>query len=416
MGTAAAAHEESMPGNVDSLINALTRGKIDLSLRYRYEHVDDNAAKDEADASTLRTTLGYTTGSFYDVSARILLQDVRDVGLDDFNDATGRPNAKTRFAVVADPSDTDFIEGYLGFAGVAKTTVKLGRQIITYRKAPFHRFMGTVLWRQNWQNHDAISIENKSLPHTTFRYAYSWNVNRIFTDEAIGAKANFDSNSHFINLQYDGFRYGKFEAYAYLLDFDNSVANSTATYGLRFNGGYPLSKTFKAIYTAEYASQDDYGDNPLNVNEDYFLGEIGGNVKLGNVINSLTLKFSYELLEGNGASSFRTPLATGHAYQGWADRFLTTPRDGIEDFIVTGVARAFGVKFIAAYHDLSSDNDSYDYGAELDLQATVSFKKSITVGLKYSDYNADANALNVARNGNIATDVSKLWVWTQFKY
>lgn len=151
----------------------LTGGKFDFSARYRYEHVDDNIASDQADASTLRTTLGYTTGIFHDFGARILLQDVRDIGVDDFNDATGRPNAKTNFAVVADPSETDFLEGYISFAGLPNTTAKAGRQIITYRKAPFHRYMGTVLWRQNWQNHDAVSIQNKSLPDTTINYAYS---------------------------------------------------------------------------------------------------------------------------------------------------------------------------------------------------------------------------------------------------
>ena len=114
----------------------LTGGKFDFSARYRYEHVDDNIASDQADA-------------------------------------TGRPNAKTNFAVVADPSETDFLEGYISFAGLPNTTAKAGRQIITYRKAPFHRYMGTVLWRQNWQNHDAFSIQNKSLPDTTINYAYS---------------------------------------------------------------------------------------------------------------------------------------------------------------------------------------------------------------------------------------------------
>ncbi len=83
--------------------------------------------------------------------------------------------------------------------------------------------------------------------------------------------------------------------------------------------------------------------------------------------DSITLKFSYELLEGNGTTSFRTPLATGHAFQGWTDRFLTTPADGVEDYYFTAVVKALGANFIASYHMIESDNMSYDYGDELDL-------------------------------------------------
>jgi len=153
----------------DTFWKALTGGKFDFSARWRYEHVDDDTAADQANAATIRTTLGYTTGTFYGFGARLMGQDVRDTGLDDFNDATSRPNAKTNFAVVADPSETDFLEAYLSFAGVQNTAAKLGRQIITYRDAPFHRYMGTVLWRQNWQNHDAFTIENKKTARTNIK-------------------------------------------------------------------------------------------------------------------------------------------------------------------------------------------------------------------------------------------------------
>jgi hypothetical protein len=407
----------------DTFWEALKGGKFDFSARWRYEHVDDNIAADQANAATIRTTLGYTTGIFHGFGARLLVQDVRDTGLDDFNDLTGRPSAKTNFAVVADPSETDFLEAYLSYAGVPNTTAKLGRQIITYRDAPHHRYMGTVLWRQNWQNHDSFTVENKSLPDTIIRYAYSWNVNRIFTDESIGTganAANFDSDSHFVNIQYGGLPYGKFEGYAYLLDFENSLVNSTETYGLRFNGGYPVAETAKIIYTAEYAIQDDYGDNPANVDEDYFLGEIGASFKLGKLIDSVMVKFSYELLEGNGSTSFLTPLATGHAFQGWTDRFLATPKDGIEDYYLTMMATVLGAKIIAEYHDINSDNLDYDYGDELDLFIEKTFLENYTVGAKWGVYDADRNINNVTRNAGsfvgVANDVSKIWVWGQIKF
>ncbi|MCG8324739.1 MAG: hypothetical protein MI673_04415 [Thiotrichales bacterium] len=404
-------------GDDDLFWDALTGGKFDFSARYRFEHVDDDLAMDQANASTIRTTLGYTTGTFHGFGIRLMGQDVRDVFVDDFNDGTMRPNSKTRYAVVADPSETDFLEAYLSYNFPANTTLKLGRQIITVRKAPFHRYLGTVLWRQNWQNHDAFTVKNTWFKDTVIRYGYSWNINRIFTDESpVDGRANFDSDSHLFNIQHSGFEYVKLEAYAYLLDFDNSRANSVETYGIRMNGGYPLMDKIRLIYTAEFASQDDYGKNPLEVDENYYLGEIGASFQPGNLIDKLTLKVSYEVLEGNGTTSFRTPVATGHAFQGWADRFLTTPADGIEDLYLTAVVNAFGAKFIASYHMLESDNLNYDYGDELDLLISKTFKKHYTLGSKIAIYDSDTNANNLARGGSRAADVTKIWAWIQIKF
>ena len=128
----------------------------------------------------------------------------------------------------------------------------------------------------------------------------------------------------------------------------------------------------------------------------------------------LLLKASYELQEGNGgADRFVTILGTNHAYQGWADKFLVTPGDGVEDIYLTAVTTAYGIKFVAAYHDFSSDNNSYDYGTEFDVMATKKVGKNYTVGLKYADYNADNNALNI---GPTAVDTTKMWVFRSAKY
>jgi len=406
--------------------DAITDGKVDFSVRYRFEHVEDDRVNSatglklkDADASTIRTTLGYKTGQFHHFGARLLLQDVRDIGADNFNDATGK-SSKTAFAIVADPSDTDFLEAYLSFDGLSNTVIKAGRQIITYRDAPFHRFMGTILWRQNWQNHDAVSMVNTSLPDTRVSYAYSWNINRIFTDEAVSPKNEFDSNSHFINLKYSGLSLGSLEGYAYLLDLDNADAFSTHTYGARFNGAYPVGDNFKAIYTAEYAHQTDAADNPADIDANYFLGELGGSFNFTGPVKAVTVKFSYELQEGEGgADRFVTILGTNHAYQGWADRFVTTPGDGVEDLYITFVAKFFGAKFIASYHDLNSDNLDYDYGEELDLLLTKTFYKHYTLGLKYADYDADESLINITQNGansTVTNDASIIWAFAQIKF
>jgi len=51
----------------------------------------------------------------------------------------------------------------------------------------------------------------------------------------------------------------------------------------------------------------------------------------GALLAGLTGLVGYEVLEGNGAIGFATPLATLHAFNGWADMFLTTPANGLKD-------------------------------------------------------------------------------------
>jgi len=406
-----------------SIADAIAGGKLHFSLRYRYEHVNDDRmsgagmALRNADASTLRTFLGYETGVFHNFSATIDLENVIEVGIDDFNDGS---NSKTGYATVVDPSGMELDQAFLNYSGIRNTEIKLGRQYITYRDAPFHRYIGTILWRQNWQTFDALTLDNRTFPDTRIRYAYVWNINRIFGRNAPEPLSHFESDSHLVNIQYGGLPFGDLEVYGYLLDLDNAPGFSTRTFGARLHGKRKLGENIAALYTAEYATQTNHAGNPADIDADYFLGEIGASCQLNRFIQSLTLKFSYERLSGTGgADRFVTILGTNHAFQGWNDRFLVTPGDGIEDFILTAVMKIKGANLVAAYHDIGSDNMSYDYGREFNLLLSRTFRKHYTLGVKYASYDADNNTSNSSRNGvnaGTANDVDKFWVWAQFKY
>ena len=403
--------------------DATDNGKLHFSVRYRYEHVTDDRLSGagtplkNADASTLRTFLGYETGNFHGFSATLDLENVTEAGSDDFNDGS---NNKTEFASVVDPLGTEVDQAFLNYSGIASTELKLGRQYITYRKAPFHRYIGTILWRQNWQTFDAFTIDNQTYPDVRINYAYVWNINRIFGRDAPEPLSNFDSDSHLINIQYGGLPLGDLEGYGYLLDFDNATGFSTRTYGVRLHGNRKPAENITVLYTAEYSTQSDYAENTSDIDADYLLGEIGASCQLNEFIDSVTLKFSYERLSGKGgADRFVTILGTNHAFQGWNDRFLLTPGDGIEDFNFTAVMNIKGANLIAAYHDIGSDIMSYDYGREFNLLLSKSFRKHYTLGLKYASYDADKNTSNLNRNGvnaGTVTDVDKFWIWAQYKY
>jgi hypothetical protein len=391
----------------DAFMEALTGGKVSFSARARYEAVDDgNPLTDDADAYTLRTTLGYKTGAFHGFSGFVEFEDVSHLGSDKFN-AAGT-NGEPGYAIVADPEGTEVNQAYLAY-NAFDTTFKFGRQIITYREAPFHRYIGTVGWRQNWQTFDAFSVVNKSLPNTTLSYAYLDEVHTIFGEDKTDPAALINDgdtamDSHLFNIQYTGLPIGVLEGYAYLLDYEDSAddsAFSRATYGLRLAGAQPVNEAFKVVYTAEYATQDDYADGEMD-QQDYYLLELGGKYK------GWMLKLSHEVQEGDGTYSFRTPLGTNHAFQGWADKFLATPVQGLEDTYVTLVGNVFGAKLVAQYHDFETDEGSLDAGDEFDIMLQKTFKQHYTLGVKYADYNADDEFGG--------TDTEKFWLWGEVKF
>lgn len=114
----------------------------------------------------------------------------------------------------------------------------------------------------------------------------------------------------------------------------------------------------------------------------------------------------YEVLGTDNGVGFKTPYATLHKFQGWADQFLVTPAEGIEDLYL-GVAGAIGpVKLAGFYHDFTAEDSGEDYGAEVDLVASYAVTSNLSLQLKYAGFSADSDAY---------ADVDKVWMTVQFK-
>jgi hypothetical protein len=458
-----AGHVQAQP----SLMDAITKGKVDFYARLRYEYVSDDAFAvaparlEDADSLTLRTALGYNTGLFHKFGAYLQFEDVQTL-VDDYNDgsftAANGLGSNFKFATVVDPEGTEVQQANLRYEHDPFTMIRVGRQEIEHRQAPLHRYIGNILWRQNWQTFDAVRATAALFPDVdtglrrlNLDYAYVWNVNRIFgEDNNLPDRADFPMNSHFFKANWDGFNLIKLEGYGYTMHFDHgdearlgglsNVANSGSfglsahTIGIRGEGMKGLGRKWKVLYTGEFAHQADAYDNPADINVNYALGEGGLAYEVKKKwLDTITVKVSYEVLEGDGVvlvdgvpirRSFQTPLGTNHAFQGWADKFLTTPGDGIEDLFGTlRLAGVFGANILLMYHDFSSNNDAfdYDYGTEWDVIVEKPFMQYWSVGIKYSEYNADDNPTNLARNttaGGVgqAFDREIFWAWVQFKF
>lgn len=397
----------SLPVYADDPANIVKNGEFFGEVRYRYENVDQDGIENEANANTVRTNLGFKTGEFYGFTGLAEAQIVQNLGDEEFNSLD---NGQTAFPVVADPDTAQVNRLWIGFHGIADTEIKVGRQALNIDN---QRFIGTVGWRQNDQTFDAGTITNTSIDGLKIQYSYIGNVNRIF--EGSTPADDLDSSTHIINASYKIADWMKLTAYGYFMDFSNADALSNETYGIRATGKAAINDDWSFIYEAEYAMQEEYGDNPNDYDENYY------HIAPGISGHGFTFKAGYEVLEGDGTNAFQTPLATLHKFNGWADKFLNTPANGLEDLYLFGAYKFSGTdtlldgtKLMAVYHDFEGNEDG-DFGNEFNFDISKSFKlpnagqpfDSLNVKLRYADYEAEDSPY---------TDTQKFWLQLGVKF
>ena len=366
----------------DPLQRAFHDSRVWASFRYRYELVDQDGFTSDAKASTLRSRLGFETGDLYGFSMLAEVEDVQEIGNDLYNNTL---NGRMSRPVVADPEGTEINQAFLSYQGFDSKLIG-GRYRLVLDNS---RFVGDVGWRQNNQTFDGATLENKSIEDLKLFYGYVHNVNRIFGDDS--PRGDIDSTSHLFNVKYSAIDAFDITTYAYLLDLEDLPGASTLTFGARLNGKYSLDEAFAVLYDGEFAYQEDYEDNPLSYDSIYFRADGG----IG--WNTLAFRIGFESLgSDNGIASFSTPLATLHKWNGFADIFLTTPAEGLEDayavltYKVANIHHCVdGTKFLAAFHDFSSDEGSIDYGTEWDFNISQTWRERYTFGVKYANYSSD---------------------------
>ena len=435
-----------------TLLDAIKQGKPLTNFRLRYEHVDQegfqstaaNAKKlDTAKAFTLRSLIGWQTSPFHNFSFAAQLTDVHEFN-DDFNDR--RDNVpepgKIAYPNIVDPGYTDVNQLYVDWTGIKNTKLRLGRQQLNLDNV---RFIGDIGFRQDMQVFDGISVANKSIPDVELFAAHFGKVRQITTKLR-------DGNIDIFNAKYRLSPTESVVGYGYFIDVANLGQNngnpaaigtaaqggnglgasqdapstssattdaSSKTFGLRLDGVRKVSDDWKVLYTAEYAKQDDYrGGSPL-IDAHYF--KLGGGV----AYDVWSVRIDHEKLSSNdGKYAFQTPLGTNHLFQGWADHFLATPRQGIEDTFITFAGSIEKAKLYAEYHLFKSDERYQSlngklgdqYGTELDISVTYPFTKELMGKVEYANFNESdvygTSLKNAARKG----DKEIVWVTGMYTF
>ena len=386
----------------DSLDVLLDEGKVMLDFRYRYEFVEDDRFPEDANASTLRTRLGFQSGNWNGLDFNIEVNDVRHVLSNDFDAGGGTTPDRTEYPVVPDPKGTRLNQAYLNYTGIDDWGFKIGRERINLDN---QRFVGSVAWRQTEQVFDAGTVA-WATENADFSATYVQWVRRIFGPDSAAGKHRQDGTV-FLN---GGLAtpIGKLRGYYYLIDNDDAPAFSTGTIGARLAGTPAINDDWSLRYEAEYARQDDAGNNPVSYSADYL------HLAVAAVTGIFDFGLGWELLGGDdgddGYAAFRTPLATLHKFNGWADQFLTTPANGLSDFYLTFKATPGDMIFDARFHSFEADSGSAKYGTELDFRAGYKFTNRFRGDLFLAVFDVDSDGEAFGFD-----DVTKFWVQLYFK-
>jgi len=360
----------------------------------RYENVQqDNALKD-ANALTLRSSIGYSTKPLNGFSFNAIAYNVTQF-VNEMNDTQNREGGV--YSVIADPKDTDLHNAYFQYKTKGHQ-LRLGRQNIFLDN---WRHIGDVRFRQNWAVFDGFSYVNTMIPNAKIFYGHFERIKQVTTNK-VNIKADF------LNANYKLTKGTSVTGYGYFTEFENAPrsAASAKTVGLRVNGKEKVSESLKALYTVEYAKQSDYKDGG-EADSKYYL------VSGGLGINGWDIRLNKEFLEGNGdGRQFQPHFGTNHLFTGWADLFLGTPAQGIDDTFVSVVGKFMGAKIKAEYHMIDSDESlagDDEYGTEFDLGVYYKFKKNVIGSFEYANFNQKDASFG-------KPDTEKVWVTGIFKF
>ncbi len=375
-------------------------GEPDLDVRYRLEVVDQASKPRRARAHTIRARLGYEVGPRHGFSARLEGEVILAPGSERYDTAIKRRSDLPR---INDAETREVNQAWVAYAPQPETVIKAGRQTLFLGA---ETFVASARFRQNQRTFDAVTLSDHTLlPDTHLQYGYMWLVDDTSGEDA--THGDWNTNSHFVQIDYGGFAPVEFGAYALLLDIDHLPADSSKTLGVLADRRWDMGDS-TLLARGEFAWQDDWGDNPNNLSEHLLITEAG----VGH--GGLWPLFGLRQQTGNGRVALQIPIGKKHGNRGWADVFSTTPAAGLLD--VYGEAKfklkqadwlgldlagtpLESLELVAAHHRFFDDRGSINYGHETDLRLHLKPLDGVTVTLDSADYRAS----------QFGVDMRKFW-------
>jgi len=364
---------------------------VEWNARLRHEAVADDAFALDARATTLRVRAGLDWTVTPGITA-FAEGEATAVANDRYNAGTGHHADRP---AVAGPESAELNQAWLRWRR-GSTEAVVGRQRLAFDS---QRWIGNVAWRQNEQTFDAVSLQWHPGASTTLRYAWLDRVHRVASDRAVDPLARerrLDGDA--INAAWAHGPH-RLTGYVYLLDDRDVATASSRTSGVRY--AYTAAAEARPLgATLEWARQSDHADNPQRFSHSYWLIEPTWATRYA------TVRAGWEHLGGDGSHALQTPLATLHAFNGWADKFTVTPSKGLEDRYAAvagsvGSARKNGpLEWAVAWHDYRADVGGLRYGREWDASLGMALRPGWRGLAKMANY----------RTLSYARDTTKFWL------
>ena len=360
----------------------------------RYEGVTQPTQ--DATAVTNRFVLGagYKEGTS---SAYVELTNVSAL-TDTYND-TNSANGTEAYSIVKDPAQTRLTQAKF-MHKTKDLDMTVGRDMYTLDG---HRFVGHVAWRQMPQTFDVAALEYRGIDKLKVKAAYVFGrhgigyYDNILASDTAGSEK---TNSVLLNANYKINKDFAVRVYDYMISSSHDTVGA-AVIGSASDLGYKVE-----VAQQSTASMETDGTAITTIDSTLYT-----NLELSYKLSGMKFIAGYESLGGDATTQFETPWATGHKFNGWADKFLGTPANGLVDTSVGVVYNGKeNGKVVATYHMFAAATGGADYGSEMDLlyKKKLASVKGMSYLVKYAQFTADT--------ASSYTDATKVWASVAYKF
>ena len=366
-----------------------------LRPRFEYRKVGD---LEGANALTVRARPSLLLGKGAPVSLFAEVEATKAL-IDDYqSNPLGGPQTQPfnpGYSVIADPEHEELNQLWAKINPIGGFGAKIGRQQIVRNNMAF---IGHVAWRQTEQTYDAVELSYTSDTDFSVTYAYADRVQRIFGDTTPVdlPLEEFEGDFHFLDAKIPT-SFGPISAYMYHIDLDERPDLPGGAQAALANVGESTTigaSTTQGPLYLEAAYQD--GESALE-GGDY--DSVYGHVKYTKKLDKMALFGGIEYW----SDGFKTPLATVHLFNGFADSVILQ-RIGLNDAggLFQGMFNPYvgfstplpgGFVMKGFFHYLADESADTVYGSEIDAvlikklsdTATFVMKGAYFMGDEYAD-------------------------------
>lgn len=288
--------------------------------------------------------------------------------------------------VIPDVGGFDLNQAVLRYQVSNTLMLSLGREVLNWGS---QRFIGGNGFWQNEQAFDSAGFTYEFASASTVRYRYIDNANRIQGDKAtanglrpVKFLGDHSHDTHALFMTFNEWDFWRFQTYYFDINIEEAKVLSNQLVGARIDYKNRLGR-FKVLANIEFAKQKrkSVGGKAHYIDYHHFMAGLG--------YRSNQLVFSYERLGQANGVSFVTPLASLHEQNGWADKFLLTPKDGLLDYSLQYIWRKSPIKIEVRYHHFHSDNSGNLLAKESDLDFDIKMGKPHLIRLRLADFKAE---------------------------